>query len=222
MKHLQILTTKDNSVTLYNPELNETYHSRHGAVQESMHVFIKNGLHYFTQQFPKTEIAILEIGFGTGLNALLTLVESEKINCKVNYISTEPFPLDMEIVNQLNYCDILHLSEKQKNCFLEMHKEKSVSDEYFQFKLLTNEFMKITLDTTFDIIYFDAFAPEKQPDLWTSETFKKCGSLLNPEGVLVTYCAKGEVKRTIKACDLKLETLAGSPGKREMIRAIKT
>jgi len=221
MKHLQILTTKDNSITLYNAELNETYHSVHGAVQESMHVFIKNGLHYFTQQFPKTEISILEIGFGTGLNALLTLVESEKINCTVNYTSTEPFPLDMEIVNELNYFDILHLSENQKKCFLEMHKEKSVSNEHFKFKLMPDEFMKISFDTTFDIIYFDAFAPEKQPDLWTTDTFIKCSSLLNPKGVLVTYCAKGQVKRTIKACNLKLETLDGPPGKREMISAIK-
>lgn len=221
MKHLQILTTKDNSVTLYNPELNETYHSRHGAVQESMHVFIKNGLQYFIQQFPKTEINILEIGFGTGLNALLTLIESEKINCKVNYVTTEPFTLNMGIVNELNYCDIMNLSENQKKCFLEMHKEKKSSNEDFKFNLITNEFMKIEFDTSFDIIYFDAFAPEKQPELWTSDVFKKCNSLLNPKGVLVTYCAKGNVKRTIKACDLKLETLAGPPGKREMIRAVK-
>jgi tRNA U34 5-methylaminomethyl-2-thiouridine-forming methyltransferase MnmC len=222
MKHLQILTTKDNSVTIYNTELNETYHSKHGAVQESLHVFIKNGLHFAIQQFPDKELSILEIGFGTGLNALLTLLENEKLSRKINYTSTEPFPLSMEIVKELNYGQVLNLKGTQHNQFIEMHKSRKLLTENFNFELITNEFMSIDFTSHFDIIYFDAFAPDKQANLWTKEVFEKCKALLNNNGLIVTYCAKGEVKRTIKACNLKLETLNGPPGKREMIRAIKS
>lgn len=216
MSKLQLLKTKDDSYTLYNPDLNETYHSKHGAMQESMHVFIKNGLHYYSNNFPKKEINILELGFGTGLNALLTLIEAEKLGNKIYYTSTEAFPLDLGIIEQLNY------SSTHKAELLNMHQNKKFCKNNFEFDLICEAFMKINFTKKFDIIYFDAFAPEKQPELWTQEVFLRCKELLNPSGILVTYCAKGEVKRTIKSCDLKLETLQGPPGKREMIRASKT
>jgi tRNA U34 5-methylaminomethyl-2-thiouridine-forming methyltransferase MnmC len=215
MSKLQLLKTKDDSYTLYNPDLNETYHSKHGAVQESLHVFIKNGLHYYSENFPTNDIHILELGFGTGLNALLTLIESKKLNNKIHYTSTEAFPLAIDIVEQLNY------SQEHFKDLLEMHQSKKLNKNNFEFDLICDAFMKINFNKKFDIIYFDAFAPEKQPELWTQEVFLRCKELLNPNGLLVTYCAKGEVKRTIKSVGLKLETLQGPPGKREMIRANK-
>ena len=226
---LQLLKTKDNSFTLYNPELDETYHSRHGALQESIYVFIKQGLHHYIERTNAKEINILEVGFGTGLNTLLTYLEFEKLPIKINYYSLEPHPIPKEIVKQLEYPEILSLNEEGKTIFYQMHdgsflKEKNESR--FQFKLLKNSFSEaiqtnIGFDTHFDLIYFDAFAPDKQPDLWTRSIFEKCSNLLKPSGMWVTYCAKGEVKRNLKSVGFKVETLPGPPGKREMVRAVK-
>lgn len=220
MKHLQVLKTKDNSFTLYSPQLNETYHSRHGALQESLHVFIKNGLHYFLTQKQSSEINILEIGFGTGLNTLLTYLEAEKIGINIDYSAIEPHCLDIGIISALKYTEALQLNPQQSQFFQYLHGNKKAQCTHFSFDLFEDKFLNYTTEKRFDIIYFDAFAPEKNPELWTNEVFLKCKSLLNENGILVTYCAKGEVKRTIKRCGLKLETLAGPPGKREMIRAV--
>lgn len=227
---LQLLRTKDNSFTLYNPQLDETYHSRHGALQESLYVFIKQGLHHYLENTNAKEINILEVGFGTGLNALLTYLEFEKLNLKTNYYSLEPYPIPKEIVDQLEYPKVLSLNEEEKTIFHQLHdgsfiKEKS--DAQFQFKLLKNSFSEpidkaIGKEIHFDLIYFDAFAPDKQPDLWTRPVLEKCNELLKPSGIWVTYCAKGAVKRNLKTVGFNVETLPGPPGKREMIRAIKT
>jgi len=204
---LQLLRTKDNSYTLYNPVLDETYHSRHGALQESIYVFIKQGLHNYIERTNANEINILEVGFGTGLNALLTYLEFEKLTIKTNYYSLEPYPIPRELVDKLEYPKILSLNEEEKNTFYQMHDGsliKETNNSRFQFKLIKGSFTEtvpqaIGIDTHFDLIYFDAFAPEKQPDLWTKPVFEKCNELLKPSGMWVTYCAKGEVKRIGRA-----------------------
>lgn len=220
---MELKKTADGSHTLFVPELNETYHSIHGAIQESQHVFIKNGLHYFNN---KETINILEIGFGTGLNALLTLLATENSSQMVNYVSLEKFPLPNELVQQLNYPTQLKIKATQTTLFNQLH-----ACEWNKITPITNNFnlLKIEEDlanlqitTTFDLIYFDAFAPEKQAELWTAEIFLKIYDFLKPKGILVTYCAKGVVKRTIKSVGFQLETLPGPPGKREMIRAVKS
>ena len=219
---MELKKTADGSHTLFVPELNETYHSVHGAIQESQHVFIKNGLRYFID---KKSVSILEIGFGTGLNALLTLLATENSSQMVNYVSLEKFPLSNELVQQLNYPTQLKLDTDQKKIFNHLH-----ICEWNKLTPITNNFnlLKINKDltdfhttTNFDIVYFDAFAPEKQAELWISEIFLKIYNFLKPGGILVTYCAKGVVKRTIKSVGFQLETLPGPPGKREMIRALK-
>lgn len=219
---MELKKTADGSHTLFVPELNETYHSIHGAIQESQHVFIKNGLHYFNN---KETISILEIGFGTGLNTLLTLLATESSSQMVNYVSLEKFPLPNELVQQLNYPTQLKIKATQTALFNHLHSCKwntnTPISENFNLLKIEDDLADFQTTTTFDLIYFDAFAPEKQAELWTAEIFLKIYDFLKPKGILVTYCAKGEVKRTIKSVGFQLETLPGPPGKREMIRAIK-
>lgn len=219
---MELKKTADGSHTLFVSELNETYHSIHGAIQESQHVFIKNGLHYFSN---KTFVRILEVGFGTGLNALLTLLDSKNENQQVNYVSLEKFPLVNELILQLNYPSQLKLNTTQTALFNQLHTCKwnttvPISTNFNLLKI-KEDLIFFQTTATFDIVYFDAFAPEKQAELWTTEVFATIYKLLNSGGILVTYCAKGVVKRTIKSVGFQLETLSGPPGKREMIRAIK-
>jgi len=219
---MELKKTADGSHTLFVPELNETYHSVHGAIQESQHVFIKNGLRYFID---KKSVSILEIGFGTGLNALLTLLATENSSQMVNYVSLEKFPLPNELVQQLNYPTQLKTNATQTALFNCIHSCKwntnTPISENFNLLKINKDLTDFHTTTNFDIVYFDAFAPEKQAELWISEIFLKIYNFLKPGGILVTYCAKGVVKRTIKSVGFQLETLPGPPGKREMIRAIK-
>ncbi|MDT8412309.1 MAG: tRNA (5-methylaminomethyl-2-thiouridine)(34)-methyltransferase MnmD [Vicingaceae bacterium] len=219
---MELKKTADGSHTLFIPELNETYHSIHGAIQESQHVFIKNGLHYFGD---KKTIHILEIGFGTGLNALLTLLAIENSSQIVNYVSLEKFPLSNELIQQLNYPTQLKIDTAQTALFNQLHtcqwNTPTPISNNFDLLKIEEDLADFQTTTTFDLIYFDAFAPEKQAELWTDVIFSKIYSLLNTGGILVTYCAKGVVKRTLKSVGFQLETLPGPPGKREMIRAIK-
>lgn len=219
---MELKKTADGSHTLFVPELNETYHSIHGAIQESQHVFIKNGLHYFSD---KETISILEIGFGTGLNALLTLLAVENSSQTVNYVSLEKFPLPNKLIQQLNYPTQLKLNVTQTALFHQLHtcewNTSTPISKNFNLLKIENDLADFQSDTTFDIVYFDAFAPEKQAELWTDIIFSKIYSLLNAGGILVTYCAKGVVKRTLKSVGFQLEILPGPPGKREMIRAVK-
>jgi tRNA U34 5-methylaminomethyl-2-thiouridine-forming methyltransferase MnmC len=218
---IEIIFTKDGSHTLKNSELNETYHSIHGAVQESMHVFIKHGLD-FKMKEGLQEIAILEIGFGTGLNAWLSAKHGNTTSSSISYTSLESFPLDKAIWSKLNYA----AETNDKELFTSIHTaewNKAVSIAHG----FTLNKINQTLQTTalpmahFDIVYFDAFAPEKQPEMWEPSLFKKVLTAMKPGGILVTYCAKGQVKRDLKSVGLVIETLQGPPGKREMIRATK-
>jgi tRNA U34 5-methylaminomethyl-2-thiouridine-forming methyltransferase MnmC len=222
---LQLITTGDGSHTLLNTDLNETYHSTHGAVQESQHVFIKNGLDFFIEQNTPDEINILEVGFGTGLNALLSLKQVQDSKIKIHYTSLEAFPILIETADQLSYpTDVLF--QQSKELFMALH-EAVWNEPVSILPNFTLEKRKITLQESsfrpseFDLVYFDAFAPNKQPEMWELSTLRKVVQAIKPKGVFVTYCAKGQLKRDLKSFGMIIETLPGPPGKREMVRALK-
>lgn len=219
---LEIITTADGSPSLLNTELQETYHSIHGALQESIHVFIQHGLQFFIEQHPSPAVRIFEVGFGTGLNALLTLSWASKNNCAVHYTTLEAFPLPEEIWSKLNYPN----PAGEKINFTQLHQaewsaEKNITSNFALLKIC-NELQRVSLDdASVDIIYFDAFAPRKQPEMWNISCLQKVAAAMKPNGVLVTYCAKGQVKRDLREIGLQVETLPGPPGKKEMVRAVK-
>nr|WP_321453310.1 tRNA (5-methylaminomethyl-2-thiouridine)(34)-methyltransferase MnmD [uncultured Carboxylicivirga sp.] len=214
-REIKLIESADGSHTLYVPELEEHYHSVNGAINESMHVFIEPNLKYCT--LPR--VSVLEIGFGTGLNALLTAIhQGEK---DVLYHSLEKYPIEESLAKQLNYC---HNAE-EKQLFEKMHQAEwqteSVINQHFT--LLKDETDLLTVDFSrkYDLVYFDAFAPEKQPEMWAPELFQKIYDAMNDGGILTTYCAKGVVRRTMQACGFSVERLPGPKGKREMLRATK-
>ena len=216
----QIIITADGSTTIHIPEWNEQYHSKHGAIQEAYHVFIKNGLSLFKNQ----EISVLEIGFGTGLNCFITFLELQTYNLKVDYTGVEAYPISDKEVEALNYISELNAEEKI-SVFKKMHEtywdeEHKISDN-FCLKKQQKLFKDIDAKNAFDLIYFDAFGARVQPELWTEEVFKKMYIALKKEGVLVTYSAKGSVRRAMQTVGFVVERLEGPPGKREMLRAIK-
>ncbi|MBL4592902.1 MAG: tRNA (5-methylaminomethyl-2-thiouridine)(34)-methyltransferase MnmD [Flavobacteriales bacterium] len=213
--------TADGSHTLYVEALDETYHSKHGAIQEAVHVFIEAGLNYFNQP----SLNVLEIGFGTGLNAFLTLLEAEKTGVEINYTGIEAFPLEEEIIKGLNYTAELNSTDKEKQLFKQLHQVEWESTqkitELFSLNKTKVELEQFETREQFNIIYFDAFGPRVQAEMWTEAIFKNMYNSLAKDGVLVTYCAKGSVKRTLKAVGFEVEPLPGPPGKREMTRAKK-
>ncbi len=216
----EIVKTTDGSYTLYVPELDETYHSTNGALQESLHVFIDAGLKYSSLK----KVSVLEVGFGTGLNALTTFNEAEKQGISIEFTSLEPYPLIWEEVVKLNYL-ALKGYEKHSIPFKEMHscdwgRFEEISSNY-SLRKMNLKLQELTFENTFDLIYFDAFAPQIQPELWTEEIFSLMYKALKNKGVLVTYCAKGTVKRALKAIGFELQSIPGPPGKREMSRGVK-
>ncbi len=223
MKKRLIETTADGSHTLFVPELNEHYHSTNGALQESELVFIQNGLKHLPQCIK--EINLLEIGLGTGLNALLTVLESKKQRRKINYVAIEPEPLGPEIISGLNYPIQIGGSEAI-GYYKKIHDSNweypSFLSDYFILSKIHAKLEDIALSgQQFHLVYFDAFAPEVQPELWTEEVFKKMYNCLKPDGILVTYSCKGTVKRALKSVGFSLEKLPGPVGKREVLRATK-
>jgi len=219
----RLLLTKDGSYTVTVPEQKVTYHSIHGALQESRHVFINAGL-LPAIQLKKRNLSILEVGFGTGLNALLTAIEVEKTETSVYYVALEPYPLEYEKVLLLNYCQLLGRTDLQED-FTTLHRcewDKSISfTEYMLVHKSGNSLETFLHATKFDLIYYDAFAPAAQPELWTQEVFLKLFSLLYTGGLLVTYCSKGDVRRAMQSAGFRVEKIPGPAGKREMIRAGK-
>ena len=217
----EIVKTRDGSNTIFVPEFDETYHSTHGAIQESLHVFIRSGLKFKTEL---NDISVLEVGFGTGLNALLSFVDSEDTNRNIKYTSLEAYPLQWDLVSKLNYIDIIfngkysEIYKKIHTCDWESFYELS---PYFMLRKQNVKLQNILFDNEFDIIYFDAFAPRVQPELWTEQIFTSMYKALKPGGILVTYCAKGSVKRALRYVGFELQSIPGPPGKREMSRAIK-
>lgn len=220
-KPIKIITTHDGSHSLFNSQLNETYHSVHGAIQESKHVFIKNGLNFLVERSWAPQISILEMGFGTGLNALLTLQQSFDLNSKIQYTTIEAFALQRNIWSNLNYgelIDVKHYFEMLHNS--PWHEWVTISNNFSLLKC-NARLEDVSLQQTYDLIYFDAFAPSKQHELWQMPILKKVTDCLNPNGVFVTYCAKGQLKRDLKELGLVVETLPGPPGKKEMVRATR-
>ncbi|MCG8235302.1 tRNA (5-methylaminomethyl-2-thiouridine)(34)-methyltransferase MnmD [Tenacibaculum finnmarkense] len=218
----EIIITSDGSTTIYLPDWDEQYHSKHGAIQEAYHVFIKSGLALQT----KPEVSILEIGFGTGLNSFITFLENKSEGIKkVNYVGVEAYPVIAQEVAKLNYVAELK-AEKYQAVFDKMHDfswdKKHEITPTFSLTKRQQFFKDIDDKAAFDLIYFDAFAAEHQPDLWTEAIFEKMFEALNENGILVTYCAKGSVRRAMQAVGFTVERLAGPPGKREMLRATKT
>lgn len=216
----EIIITADGSSTIHLPEWNEHYHSKHGAIQEAMHVFIKNGLSLFLN----TKISILEIGFGTGLNSYITFIEAQKLNLKVNYVGVEAYPVALTEIEKLNYASELN-SNGKKSTFIEIHQqsweiENKLSSDFFLTKR-RQFFNEITDENIFNLIYFDAFGARVQPELWTEDIFKIMFKALKNGGILVTYSAKGSVRRAMQSVGFTVERLPGPPGKREMLRATK-
>lgn len=215
-----IRDTADGSKTIFVEALDEHYHSIHGALAESRHVFIQSGLDTIESQ----DVSILEIGFGTGLNAITTLERNLALKKNIHYTGVEAYPVDTSDFSQLKYSQldldeaVLPYLDKIHTIPWEVFQEMNAN---FQLKKEEKKFQNIEAVEEFDLIYFDAFAPSAQPELWTEAIFQKMFTALKPNGYLVTYCAKGQVKRNMKAVGFTIERLAGPPGKREMTRATK-
>jgi len=216
----KIITTADGSHSMRSQKFGEAYHSVHGAIQEAQTVFIEAALH---QKAHLDEVAILEIGFGTGLNAFMTFLAAHQLNIDVNYLGVEAYPIDVATAEQLNYHQQLNAQADQAT-FLKMHQnanEPLYLSEDFTFCKRTCLFQELDFDDAFDLIYFDAFAPSAQAELWKQPFLEKMYQALRPEGILTTYCAQGAFKRALKAVGFVVEPLPGPKGKREMTRAIK-
>jgi tRNA U34 5-methylaminomethyl-2-thiouridine-forming methyltransferase MnmC len=215
----RILTTADGSHTIYIPELNEHYHSIHGAVQESTYIFIINGF----ETCEADPLNIFEVGFGTGLNALLTAIKSCKGSREVNYTSVEKYPIDENIIRALNYPDFT--GDEGKEIFNSIHSSpwntRMKICKNFTLTKVKGDFTSEPLTGNYDLIYFDAFGPDKQPEMWTREIFTSIAAVTNKNGIFVTYSAKGEVKRNLRFCGFNVSLLQGPPGKRHIIRAVK-
>ena len=216
----EIIKTLDGSTTIHLKEWDECYHSKHGAIQEAKHVFIKNGLYLFE----KEPVSILEIGFGTGLNAFITFLEARQKQQEIDYVGVEAYPVDAKEVLAMNYVEELEAGSFEK-IFQKMHEagwnQKIEISPEFSLTKRKQFFDEIDDFETFDLIYFDAFGYRVQPELWSTEIFQKMYNSLKSNGVLVTYAARGVVKRSMLSVGFTVEKLAGPPGKREMFRAHK-
>ncbi len=217
----KLVLTKDGTHTLLSGHFGEHYHSIFGALQESQHVFIDAGLNEKVKK--QKDISILELGFGTGLNAFLTLLEARNQSLSVFYTGIEKYPIDLETAQTLNYAN--HLEAAPSELFLELHQcdweKRILITPNFDFLKLKKDFLEITDRQRYDLVYFDAFAPNAQPELWETLLLQKMYDALNDSGILVTYCAKGVVKRRLKSVGFSVEAIPGPPGKREMTRATK-
>ncbi len=223
MKERALQLTSDGSHTIMHHQLNQTYHSRHGALQESLHVFIEAGLRPAMQS--NQSLSIFEFGFGTGLNAWLTAIESASNNFPIYYETIEAFPVEEALWRMLNFGTLKYnhadaglltkLHEAPWETFTEIH-------PFFQIKKLHCSFVEYQPSSLFDLIYFDAFSPNAQPELWTVAVFEKLYGMMNEGGLLTTYCSKSYVRRNMQAAGFVVKKLAGPPGKREMLTAGKT
>lgn len=219
MSRLEVIPTGDGSLSVLNVELQETYHSRHGALQESRYVFIENGLLHVELKRPGMPIRIFEMGFGTGLNAGLTMMEAQERKIAIRYESWEKEPLPEAILAQLNYGDIVGAEEPFEAVNRVAWDRETEIVPGFAILKRRGDILTDVLSGEFDLIYYDAFAPSKQPELWTIDALRRVTERLSPGGVWVSYCAKGQVKRDLAALGLAVETLPGPPGKKEMTRA---
>jgi tRNA U34 5-methylaminomethyl-2-thiouridine-forming methyltransferase MnmC len=209
---LIIKDTADGSPTIFVPELDEHYHSVNGALQESQHVYIQAGFN----QCRKPEVRVLEFGFGTGLNALLTASEAEKSGVKVIYTGLEKYPLSQDILEKLHYQGIDDVLFKKIHS-AEWGTVTQINTCFYLCKMQT-DFMDFDFPDLYDVIYYDAFAPDKQPEVWAQTLFDKVFAAMNPAGIFTTYCAKGEIRRMLQRAGFLVERIPGPAGKREMLR----
>jgi tRNA U34 5-methylaminomethyl-2-thiouridine-forming methyltransferase MnmC len=218
---MQIITTSDGSHTLFLPEMNEQYHSVNGAITESKYVYIEKGFNFCSTK----NIAVFEVGFGTGLNCLLTAMQTEYEKRQTLYVAIEKFPLNKNVTDQLNYGSLI--SSEAQLLYSKIHDckwNKTVKiTECFSIKKIQADLTDYVFDDTkkFNLIYFDAFGPDKQPEMWTPLIFSKISKATTSDGVLVTYSAKGEVRRQLSASGFEMKKLPGPPGKNQMLRGIK-
>ncbi|ADY52069.1 protein of unknown function DUF752 [Pseudopedobacter saltans DSM 12145] len=220
---LSIITTADNSKTVYNPIIGENYHSTHGAVEESNHVFLNSGLRYFLADKNIRDVSVLEVGFGTGLNFLLTADFCTGTQINLDYVGIEAFPLEFDFLEQTNYDELV--SQNTWSAYKKTYNhalERSIElNDYCNYHIAYTELINFKSEQLFDIIYFDAFASKKQPEMWTVDAIKHTVNFLKPQGIFVTYAITGDLKRIMKSLGMKVEKAPGSAGKREMLRAIK-
>jgi len=220
----EIINTNDGSTTIYLEQWDEHYHSKHGAIQEAYHVFIKNGLSHWTRSNNSKDLRILEIGFGTGLNCFITFLEHFKMGLQITYHGVEAYPVSPQEVALLNYVQQLD-AQDFKESFTLMHQGNWGADLQIDssFTLFKRKQFFHTIDECegFDLVYFDAFGARVQPELWDVSMFERMYSALGKNGILVTYAAKGSVRRAMLEVGFLVEKLPGPPGKREMLRAVK-
>ena len=217
-----LISTADGSHSLLSGKYQATYHSHHGAIQESKHVFIEAGLWY---QINRNEpLHILELGLGTGLNVFMSYLECSARSIDTHYTALETQPISWQVAQQFNYIDLL-LATQSASIFKNIH--QGAFDEWldlsssFRFRKIRQDARLFFSKEKYSLVYYDAFAPETQPELWTEEIFQRIYDIMLPNAILVTYCAKGVVKRRLKSAGFKVEALPGPPGKREMTRAVK-
>lgn len=220
-----VFITADGSSSVKLQEWNEQYHSKYGAIQEANHVYLQSGLVYFLDNFEvRNELLILEIGFGTGLNALLTALYAENKDLLINYVGLEAYPVDKEIWEKLNYPDLIKENRAQK-VFENIHQtswnERIEISSNFHLQKKKQRFEDFKEVDRYDLIYFDAFGPQVQPELWSESIFEAMFKSLRNKGILLTYSVKGSVKRNLRAVGFTIEKIPGPPGKREILRAIK-
>ncbi|MFD0940733.1 tRNA (5-methylaminomethyl-2-thiouridine)(34)-methyltransferase MnmD [Pedobacter boryungensis] len=221
---MNILTqTADGSNTLFNETIGEHYHSAHGALQESKHVFLAAGLKHGISQKPENEISVLEVGFGTGLNFILSFAHCEENNIKLSYTGIEAFSLTKEVIEKTGYNEFVSAEVWGK--FITKYEasltEKQVLSSLCELQIAHTTLVDFKTPQQFDVLYYDAFSVQHQPEMWTNEMIAHACSFLKTGGVFVSYAITGNLKRAVKSCGFAIEKLPGAPGKREMLRAIK-
>jgi tRNA U34 5-methylaminomethyl-2-thiouridine-forming methyltransferase MnmC len=232
MVKVELVKTSDGSDTLFRRDLNQHYHSTFGAVEESVHIFIRAGLlnvidqHLNEQPDQSNPVRILEVGFGSGLNTMLTQVEAEKLSIPIHYSAVEAYPLNEGQWSSLNY-PTLAVCGENPGIFHMIHKSAwnipvKISDYFIIEKIRTKLESFVPPENSFDLVYFDAFGPDAQPELWTEEIFRNIAQGLRPLGLLVTYSVKGTIVKALKAAGFQTEKLPGPAGKRHILRAVKT
>lgn len=224
MHKREIRETADGSHTIYIPGMDECYHSTHGAIRESLHVFIDAGIRYFLDNHSRQGLRIFELGFGTGLNAMLSALFADGNDIDIYFETVEAFPLSDEEVGALNYPQLLQ-EQSAQYLFHDIHscpwQEAIKVSDRFSIRKVPSKIQDYQPNDEFHICFFDAFAPSKQPEMWDMSVLEKVRGLLQSGGIIVTYCAKGQLKRDLKQLGFEVQTIAGAPGKKEMVRAIK-
>ena len=215
--------TADGSLTFYIPEIDEHYHSTNGAVVEANHVYLKEALLHYIEQTGAREVRILEVGFGTGLNAFLTLLKAEELTVRIHFTTLELYPLTPQQIGQLNYPG--QIAPGKSTLYQELHlapwNEPTMITPFFTLEKRESDLVNDPLEGMFDVVYFDAFAPDKQPEMWSDAIYRKVAAAVAEQGVLTTYCAKGVVRRGFRDAGFRMERIPGPPGKREMIRGTR-